>query len=151
MAKEYKCRYQRCLHPDEKVTVENAVADGGKHYHPDCYQTSIQTREVFRLFQEHINPNPVYAQLWKVIYSIVFDKGIGSDMLLFGLKYYIEKKIPLNYPQGLYYVMQNRDMQNAYYKWKAKKTEVKVEITEDAGVEFVHKPVKKKGLEDIFK
>jgi len=150
MAKEYKCKYAKCLRSDKKVKAEDAVKVGSSYYHQDCHTQLTQIKEIIDLFQKYINPNPVYAQLRKVINTIVFDKNIGSDLLLFGVKYYIEKKIPLNYPQGLYYVIQNKEMKSAYHKWKAKKDEIKIEITEDSGVEFTHKPTKQKGLEDIF-
>lgn len=103
------------------------------------------------MFKEHINPNPVYAQLQSVIKNIIFIKGIQSDFLLFGLRYYIEHKIPLNYPQGLYYVIQNKDVANAYNKSKIKDVKKSVEITEQTEVQFKHIPTKNSGFADILK
>lgn len=145
------CKYANCLHNDREIEKENAVKSGSAYYHKDCLQTRDDIKEIIRLFKEHINPNPVYAQLQSVIKNIIFIKGIQSDFLLFGLRYYIEHKIPLNYPQGLYYVIQNKDVANAYNKSKIKDVKKSVEITEQTEVQFKHIPTKNSGFADILK
>lgn len=105
------------------------------------------------LFVKHINPNPVFTQLQSVIKNIVFSRGLGSDFLLFGLKYYIEHNIPLNYPQGLYYVVQNKNVAAAYKQAQIKKEkqEHKIEIKEEGkSTQFTYNPVQQKSLADIL-
>lgn len=145
------CKYANCLHNNREIEKENAVKSGSAYYHKDCLRTKNDIKEIIRLFKEYINPNPVYAQLQSVIKNIIFTKGIQSDFLLFGLRYYIEHKIPLNYPQGLYYVIQNKDVTNAYNKSKIKDVKKSVEITEQTEVQFKHIPTKNSGFADILK
>lgn len=151
MNETVKCKYANCLHESRNIEKENAAKKGSSYYHPDCLKTLNDIKEIIDLFKNKINPNPVYSQLQSVIKNIVFAKGLGSDFLLYGLKYYIEHNIPLNYPQGLYYVIQNKDVISSYNKIKAKKTKQSVEIKEDITTAFKHIPIKTNGIVDILK
>ena len=145
------CRYTNCPHKNKEIRREDAVKKDNLYYHPDCLQTQSDIKEIIDLFKNKINPNPVYSQLQSVIKNIVFTKGLGSEFLLFGLRYYIEHKIPLNYPQGLYYVIQNKEMINAYNKQKAVAVKQSVEIKEETSTSFTHVPTKANGFADIIK
>ena len=145
------CKYANCLHDSKEINREDAVKKGSSYYHADCLQTQKDIKEIIDLFKNKINPNPVYSQLQSVIKNIVFTKGLGSEFLLFGLRYYIEHKIPLNYPQGLYYVIQNKEMISSYNKQKAVAVKQSVEIKEETDTSFTHVPTKTKGFADILK
>ena len=145
------CKYSHCLHDNREIEKRKAIRVGNSYYHSDCFKTKEDIKEIVNLFKAHINANPVYAQLQSVINNIIFVKKIQSDFLLFGLRYYIEHKIPLNYPQGLYYVIQNKDVTNAYNKTKAKEIKKSVEITEQTETEFKFVPTKNKAFSDIIK
>lgn len=146
------CKYSNCLHESVEMRKEDAVAQGRSYYHSDCLKTKDEIREIIDLFKNKINPNPVYSQLQSVIKNIVFTKKLGSSFLLFGLKYYIKHKIPLNYPQGLYYVIQNKDVVDAYNKEKTKDIQrLAVEITEESEHKFTHIPTKCNSFTDILK
>ena len=145
------CKYSYCLHENKEIDKENAVKVGNAYYHSDCFRTKEDIKTIIRLFKEHINPNPVYTQLQSVVKNIIFTKKISSDFLLFGLRYYIEHKLPLNYPQGLYYVIQNKDVTNAYNKTKVKNIKKSIEITEQTETQFTHVPVENNGFADILK
>ena len=145
------CKYSHCLHDNREIEKRMAIRVGNSYYHSDCFKTKEDIKEIVNLFKAHINANPVYAQLQSVINNIIFVKKVQSDFLLFGLRYYIEHKIPLNYPQGLYYVIQNKDVTNAYNKTKAKEIKKSVEITEQTETEFKFVPTKNKGFSDIIK
>lgn len=144
------CKYSNCLHDCRELNKEDAVKSGKFYYHKDCLKTKEDIKEIIYLFKKCINPNPVYAQLQKVIKNIVFIKGLGSDFLLFGLKYYIENKISLNYPQGLYYVIQNKKVIDAYNKSKLKLVNKNVEIKVNSDSEFTYIPIKNKNFSDIL-
>ena len=145
------CKYSHCLHDNREIEKRKAIRVGNSYYHSDCFKTKEDIKEIVNLFKAHINANPVYAQLQSVINNIIFVKKVQSDFLLFGLRYYIEHKIPLNYPQGLYYVIQNKDVANAYNKTKTKEIKKSIEITEQTETEFKFVPTKNKGFSDIIK
>lgn len=147
---EVKCKYARCLHSSKILPRLEALKSGSAYYHPDCYKTKEEIKQIIDLFKNHINPNPVYSQLNSVITNIVFTKKLGSELLLFGLRYYIDKKLSLNYPQGLYYVIQNKEMLRAYSDFKAKSFG-KVEVLENNNESFEHKEIKNLGFEDILR
>ena len=97
MAKEkiYKCRYNHCKHETKDVLASEAVKEGNRYYHKDCYKTKEDINKIVELFSEHVNPNVVFAVLRKVINNIVFTRGVDSGLLLFGLNYYISNKITM--------------------------------------------------------
>ena len=122
MAKEktFVCRYTHCKHETKNIPEEEAVHSGTGYWHEDCLKESLAIREVIDLFQKKCNPLVVMPQLRKTINNIVYEKGIDAQLLLFGVRYYIDHKIPLNYPGGLYYVLQNKDVQKEWAKQSVK-------------------------------
>lgn len=146
-----KCRYKFCLHSTRDVPVSEAVKEKTSYYHTDCYQTKEDIKEIIRLFTEYIDPHPIYAQLQKVIQTIIFQHKVPSDYLLFGMQYYIEHRIPLNHPQGLYYVVKSGEVKKAYNLQSKKKADRVAEIsTGNEEVVFEHKPVKAKTIENMM-
>lgn len=150
-----KCRYSNCLHEDKELNKEEAVKSGNFYYHADCLKTKNEIKQIVDLFVTHINPNPVYSQLHSVINNIVFTKSIGSEFLLFGLQYYISHKLPLNYAQGLYYIVQRKEVLDAYNKYKVKEMlkdkDNTVEIEDVKETEFTHVASKNRGFADILR
>ena len=133
-----KCACKNCLHElkgePRDVTKEEAVcvvtAKGAhKYYHPDCYQADRDILEMIDVWLKDINKYGNVAQLRKTINTIVYTKKVPSDYLLFGLKYYVRNKIPLNYPGGLYYVIENRKVQDSWAKVQNAETKKQVEKT----------------------
>lgn len=160
MAKEkiYKCRYNHCKHETKDVPASEAVKDGNRYFHKDCYKTKEEINKIIELFAEYINPNVVFAVLRKVVNNIVFNRGVDSELLLFGLNYYIANKITLNYPQGLYYVVQNKNVIKGYkekknkeYLIEQKKNLQKVEDDTEMVSSFTYKPNKQKSFADILR
>ena len=148
-----KCRYGKCKHKSKDIEKSEAIKSGNSYYHADCFRDKENRKEIIDLFSKYINPNVIYSQLQTVIKNIIDDRGNDSDFLLFGLKYYINHKIPLNYPQGLYYVIQNKEMIAEYKKMKEKVIITKEDfvIPESVDeVEFSYKPTKTKGFADIL-
>lgn len=146
------CRFKNCIYDDKKLDKSEAIKVGNNYYHKECNEIKENIRLVVDLFTKHINSNVIYSVLMRVINEIVFTKKIDSKFLLFGLKYYIQNKIPLNYPQGLYYVIQNKDVKNTYNKYLVRQQikENKVIVIENKETDFDFKPAKTKGFGDIL-
>ena len=145
------CVFKHCKHESREITREEAVKISNKYYHADCAKNKKNIEIAIEMFEKYINPNPVYVQLRAVINNILFVKNVDSDFLIFALQYYIDKKIPLRYPQGLYYVVQNQEAKEAFDK-KSLETykNIKVELNDVKEVEFTHRPAKQKGFADIL-
>ena len=148
-----KCKHSKCKHENRELQKSEAVMSGNYYYHSDCMRDKENRKEIIDLFVKHVNPNVIFSQLQNVVKTILDIRGNNSDFLLFGLKYYIKHKIPLTYPQGLYYVIQNKEMIAEYNRTKEKKI-MKKENFMIAGnpeeVEFIYKPMKAKGFTDIL-
>lgn len=148
-----KCKYSKCKHKCKDIEKSEAVKSGNSYFHNDCFIDKENRKEIVDLFVKHINPNVIFSQLQTVIKNIIDDRGNDSGFLLFGLKYYIEHKIPLTYPQGLYYVIQNKEMIAEYKKLKEKNIMTKENFVIPDNieeVEFSYKPTKTKGFADIL-
>ena len=144
-----KCRYPKCLHSCREVPIEDAVLHGkGTYFHPDCLEEMENLKEVIDLFAKEINPNVVFSQLRAVISDIVYKKKVESGLLLYGVKHYIKNNIPLHYPQGLYYVIQNVDVQRLYAERKQKQSKTTVEV-DNTETTFTYKPQKPKTIADL--
>lgn len=148
-----RCDYAKCEFCSDESN-NDFIKIKNKKYHKACYDTKNDILEIRDLFVEYINKNVVFSNLMAVINNIIFNKGISSDYLKFALKFYIQHKIPLNYPQGLYYVIQNKAVKTAYDKSKAEiiKKDIlpKVEIGLNIDKTYEHKVQKKKTIGDIF-
>ena len=153
MANEVTCRYKNCLHNGDKLLKTEAVLDGkSTYYHPDCYQTKQEIQEIVRLFEGYVTTPVMRSQLYSVINNIVFAKSIGSNFLLFALKRHISKKLPLNYPAGLNYIITDKSIKDEFYRHKVKQEMPKTahSIKEDSGVSFNYKQNDGKTLENLF-
>lgn len=147
------CRFSKCFHSSKEIEDGQGVKVGSAYYHADCFEVHKDIEAIRNLFIEQVNPNVVVGQLVRTINTIVFEKDVQSSYLLFGLKYYINHHIPLNYPGGLYYVIQNKDVKREWDRLKA--NDIKNEINKkiavvDKGQSFEYKAPKMKGIMDIL-
>lgn len=113
--KVYKCRYSHCRHETKDIPADEAIKVGQAYYHEDCKKEMDLIKEIIQIFYENVNKTVVISRLRKVINSIIFEKDVSAEYLLFGLKYYIKKK-SINYPEGLYYVISDEDVKKAWAK-----------------------------------
>ena len=154
MEKTVKCRAgKRCLHNGEPIPVSKAVTDEkGLYYHPDCLETKKNCKKIVDIFVEELNPNVIFNQLNSVINTLVFERGIDSEMLLYGIRWCINHGWNLRYPQGLYRVMQEQRWQDEYKnKQTAKAQKVVMEIKEDMPDNvFEYSPLKQQSFADIL-
>ena len=146
-----KCK-GRCLHETKELEKTEAIRDGNSYYHPDCFKAKQDALEIINIWSKKVNPLCNFAQLRRAVNNIIYDKKVDSGMLLYGLRMYIDKKIPLHYPGGLYYIIQNHEVQEKYREMKAKKMReiVAQNVSDDEGVDFTFNRIKEKGLGDIF-
>ena len=138
------CRYKYCKHDSKDILREEAKSSGNsRYYHSDCFKEMKEKEEIKRLFVEKISRNVPIPQLVKIINTIVHNKNISSEYLLFGLQYYIDNHKTLRYPAGLYYVIADKDVETEYNKLKNRDVKCKFDIEEEIeGFEY-KKPVTK--------
>lgn len=149
-----KCRYSHCNHKFKELPIDEAVVVGkGSYYHKDCYKQIDEIKQIIDIFKTYIDPMVVVSQLRMVINTIIFNKFVDSEYLLFATRYAVENKVNLKHAMGLHYIIGYKNIQEAYKKEKAKKTieTNKVEIIETEDLPFYFNPTKQKGFNDIIK
>ena len=124
------CRYPKCskLHESTELKKEDAVQGGSgtiKYYHPDCYHTLQTVTKIRDLFVKEVNPimtGPQIATLVSTVNNMIFSKNISADFILFALQYFIKNKPgKLHQPFGMYYIVQDKDVVDAWNKEKEQK------------------------------
>jgi len=123
------CRYPKCnlLHESTELSKDCAIKGGGKnsYYHPDCYHTMQTINQIRDIFVQQINPlltGKQIGMLVSTINNIVFTKGVDVYCLQFAVEYFIHNKPgALKHPQGLHYIIQDRDMISAWKKEQDKR------------------------------
>jgi hypothetical protein len=149
-----RCRFKYCNHDSRDLPIEEAVLSGkSSYYHKDCYKTNEEIKQIIDIFKNQIDPLVVYSQLRIAIENIVFSKCLGSEYLLFAIKYAINNKINLKHPAGLYYIIDYENIKKAYLKEKYKQQikQINNTTTESKEVTFTYKPSKTVGFGDIIK
>lgn len=150
----------KCLHETKDLEKSEAIRDGNSYYHPDCYKAKQDALEIIDIWSKKVNPLCNFAQLRRAINDIIYNKKVDSGMLLYGLKMYVDKKIPLHYPGGLYYIIQNHEVQRSWIKLQflstPKEREDDLEVVDNQPEIEQEKPfdyeVKKTvGFEDILR
>ena len=130
-----KCKYAHCKHKSKDIPKGEEIKHSTGYWHKDCLDESLCIREIIDVFVKDVNKNVVVSALRRVINDIIYVKGVDSHLLLFGLKYYVSHKIPLNYPGGLYYVLQNRDVQREWDKMQERKIKAELKDYDFTGQE----------------
>jgi hypothetical protein len=150
-----KCRFKYCNHEHKDLPIEEAVLSGkSTYYHQDCYKQNEEIKQILDIFQKQVNPLVVFSQLRNVVDNIAFKKCLGTEYLLFAIKYAVNNGINLKYPAGLNYIVDYQNIKNAYLKEKVKqqiKNSTQTMQTNSNEVTFTYKPSKVIGFDDIIK
>lgn len=150
-AKTYKCGFRHCQHESCEVSQDEAVKIKNRYYHEDCAKIYSNIEEIKTLYYEKISNTVVMPQLMSVINNIIFKKKVDSDYFLFAVKYAINTKRKIKYPQGLHYVIDDYCIKDA---WKKKQLQsigrVRFEAKSNDEPIFQVKKPKEKGLDNLF-
>jgi hypothetical protein len=109
-----KCRYKYCRYGGE-VKKDEAIKDNG-YYHKECYKEKEIKAKIRKLYIENIDKTVVYKVLNSVITDIVNTKNIDAEYLLFVVEYIIKHDMKINYPYGLHYYINNKNIKQAWRK-----------------------------------
>ena len=132
-----KCRYPKCnkLHETTEILKEDAIQHGKSYYHADCLHIMLTVTEIRDLFYKNINQLMTGKQIGMLvatINNIVLEKGVDVDFLKFAVEYFIKYKPgKLQYPAGLYYVVQDKDVKNAWERWQERKLREEIKEAEE--------------------
>lgn len=162
-----KCRFIGCKHQtrDLDIAVEPFIKVGSVYYHEDCYklkksnewkdeQTRKDLVEFRDIWWKNISKTVNFQQLMKILNEYIA-RGVSSDYLLFALKYIIQHKMNLNYPNGFKYYVDRIEIKQAYDKYLIKKAKAEqdsnsVNITDTDNAPKFNVQNKKHGFQSIL-
>ena len=169
MAKEkiFKCGFLHCAHEDKKISEAEAIKINQRYWHKDCYEISQIIQTIVDDYMANVSSTVVVSLLRKVINTIVFGNKLlntkvpkyESDLnaalyLEFAFQYAINHGIKITHPQGLYYLIDDSKVKEA---WKKKRdTEIQkeaaknVDVSESNQTSFKMNKTAEVGFGDIF-
>ena len=151
--KTVKCRSKYCRHRTRTLMRTKAVQVGNAYYHADCYRDLQNCKAIIDLFRERVDPYVTMALLRKVVDTLVYEKNVCSDYLLFALRYCVSHDVNLKHPQGLYLIVQDPTIQREYLRKedeKKRKLFRNMLMDDDNSESFDHKPERPMSFEDII-
>lgn len=153
-AKEVKCRFAHCKHPDDKLPPDQMVKDGTMYYHEECLKVKNDMARI-RILYKSLDPNVIMSFLNKMINEAVFEKNIPTEDIIFALEYFQKTKKQIKSPAQLLYIPYYREVQRAKQtKEKPKKINFngKCDSLGTESTAFTYKPTEeKKGFSKIIK
>ena len=149
--KIYKCSFRHCQHESCVISQDDAVMINKRYYHEDCAKNYTNIEEINKLYYEKISNTVVMPQLVNVINNIIFKKKVDSSYLLFALKYSINTKKTINYPQGLHYIIDDYRIKEAWKKKQSRNvSKIKFKAVPNDEPLINVKKTKEKGIENLF-
>lgn len=114
----YKCNYKHCKY-EGRVAKNEAVKDGGRYYHSECLDERRDKQKIIDLYYKYYESKEPMQLVNKTINTIVNDKSINSEFVLYVLCQLIRNKTPMKSINALHYFAVNDDMKVDYEKMKA--------------------------------
>lgn len=133
------------------------VLEGKMYYHKDCFEQNQCIKKIEQYYISNFDKYPIMQVLRKVINTLVIDRGEDPEYILFALKYAKQNNLKLKHPPGIYYLLKNTQVEEAwdqYRESKARELLKDVEFKAEsnlAHVEGYNKSYKARGFASIFK
>lgn len=119
--KEYKCGYNHCLKPNEKVLANESVTVGKRRYHKECAELHTKIERIKRIYFDYIDDKSDYVQVVGVINNLIFTKKYDVDYVEFTMKYSAVYGRNIKSPYILHKIIDNGIVEKKYNDEKQKK------------------------------
>ncbi len=150
-SKIHKCVFKYCKYQSKDILLDDFIKINDRYFHKECAEIYNNIEEIKKIYYEKISNTVVMSLLVNVINNIIFVKNIDSNYLLFAIKYAVNKNIKINYPQGLYYIIDNYKIKDAWKKKQISKIKnTKFEIKEVKQPKFKMKASHSKSISNLF-
>lgn len=97
----YVCGYKHCLHPNEKVSGEESVIIGKRHYHADCAKLKTDIKECASLYVEDLEDKTGYPAAMRIINTMIFKNRVPVEYIKKDIQcsklYYSKKPVMVLY------------------------------------------------------
>ena len=78
-SKQYICGYKHCLHKNERVSSEESVLIGNRHYHKDCAEITRRIIECAELYMSYIEDKTQYPTVLRIINTLTFKNKVPIE------------------------------------------------------------------------
>ena len=117
--KQVTCRYNKCQHGDKRLDINSDDTYYDKnsdfYYHKDCWKTKQDITLIQNIWRERVSKSVVNTALNRVLNKLIFETGYDSGFIIFALEDAISRKA-INYPAGLYYVVDDKKLMQTWNK-----------------------------------
>lgn len=148
------CTYKHCRCQSKEIPIGTEIEVGSRYYHPQCFNESENIKEIKQLYFDNISNTVVQGMLGKIINDIIYGKNVDSEYFLFAIKFAINKKIKINNPCGLHYIIDNKQIKDEWSKIQTSKIRQSIKIEDmpkQAEVNFECKNIPRSGFSSILK
>jgi len=154
-----KCKYSHCKHKTKEIPKGEEILVGkSSYYHQDCYEEIETIKNIIDTYVKKVDSHPIMSLLRKVINEIIYKHNVDANFLLFALNYCIDQGWNIRYPQGLYYVVKNKEanqkwkqMISSEYKSRIKKMKNDMKDINEEENTFEYRMQKAVGFDDILR
>lgn len=110
-----QCKYKFCRHNDHEIDFQKddyIIADGNC-WHSDCKKESDTVKEIVDFWYRNISDSESDIRNLYCVLKTLLNKGRNADYILFALR---KSADVIKHPPGLYYVLDNYKIVNAWKK-----------------------------------
>lgn len=130
-----KCWWAHCNHNGFIQPNEESVKVGNKYYHKDCMVEKQTIQDIIDVFRSRINPNVTPQQVRKEINRLIYEGNQSGQFILFVINYAADHHMRLQYPPGIKYLINNKEIVESYNKKMLPKRELKEFKVEKSAVD----------------
>ena len=120
----YVCGYKHCLHPNEKIPLQESVMVGKRRYHKDCAELHAKIEVIKRIYFDHLDNKSDYVVVVGVINNLIFSKGYDAEYVEFMMKYLVAYVCKIKSPYTLHVIIKKNDAIREKYNDEKKKRDV---------------------------
>jgi len=117
--KQVTCSYGKCQHSSKKMNVnaDNVYYDKNskRYYHKDCWKIKQDIILIQNIWREKVSKSVVNTALNRVLNKLIFENDCDPEFIIFALEDAIKRKA-INYPAGLYYLVDDKRLIQAWNK-----------------------------------
>ena len=152
MRKTYKCGFSHCM-CNEPLTDDNAFIFNKRRWHKQCYHIKETVEKIREYYLSHIDRQVTMSFLNSVLNSILYEKKVDADYLLFALQYAWETGKEIKAPAYLHYLADDNRIKRLY-KTTHMPTDKQRNVSIDTEFDYDDKegiPLHTKSFSDIIK
>lgn len=120
MAEPCKCAYKHCVYGGKILENDAYVDVNGRLFHNECLMERDEIFKAVGFYVRNFNLKENRGIVTRVIQTLVYNKKLSTDFVMFMLTYIKDRNKPVNKPLDLYTYANDKAVRSAYYTYKRK-------------------------------